>query len=62
MEDDLQDRHARHGRHLFQRAAELGWKDDGTGSCDGEGPLEFITRTAYQTGWDDHLRRSTGNE
>ena len=37
-----------YGRFLFERAKSLGWKDD-----DGEGPLEYITRMAYETGWDD---------
>lgn len=37
----------RHGEHLFKEAESLGWKDDG------EGPLEFMKRIAYETGWND---------
>ena len=52
MADDSE-RMARHGRHLFERAKSLGWQDD-----DGEGPLEFIIRMAYDTGWNDHANRN----
>lgn len=42
------DKLTNYGRFLFERAKLLGWKDD-----DGEGPLEYVTRMAYETGWND---------
>jgi hypothetical protein len=47
MAEDV-DKLISYGRFLFERANLLGWKDDG-----GEGPLEYITRMAYETGWND---------
>lgn len=44
MNDDRDERLRRHGEHLFKKARELGWVDDG------EGPYEFVTRTAYARG------------
>lgn len=45
----------RHGNHLFAKAATLGWDE-----ASDEGPLEFIMRTCYQTGWDDRIARAEG--
>ena len=47
MTEDL-DKLILYGRHLFEQAKSLGWRDG-----DGEGPLEYITRMAYETGWND---------
>lgn len=46
----------RHGRHLFNKAMELGW-DAGSE----EGPLEYLMRTCYQTGWDDRVAAESGS-
>jgi len=45
----------RHGRNLFNKAMELGW-DAGSE----EGPLEYIMRICYQTGWDDRVAAESG--
>ena len=42
------ERYARHGKMLFEKAASLGWVDDG-----GEGPFEFLTRTTYEVAFQD---------
>lgn len=42
------DRHRRHGANLFKLSKMMGFTDD-----DGEGPLEYLMRITYQTGWDD---------
>lgn len=39
---------ARYGQILFDQAMALGWKES-----DSEGPLEYVTRLAYETGWGD---------
>ena len=44
-DDDAAERLQRHGAHLFKKAKESGWKDDG-----GEGPYEFIVRAAFEAG------------
>jgi hypothetical protein len=45
-----EDRYLRAGRHLFDTAKSLGWKDDG------EGAYEFIQRISYEQGLDDAKR------
>jgi hypothetical protein len=49
------ERDRRHGANLFKSAESIGYKNDG-----GEGPLEFLLRITYETGWDDHDRSIKG--
>lgn len=45
--DELTERYKRAGKHTFEFAKKLGWKDDG------EGAFEFAQRISYKQGLDD---------
>lgn len=54
VEREAANRERRHGANLLKTAREQGWADDG------DGPLEFLIRLAYETGYDDARRVANG--
>ncbi|AHC30551.1 hypothetical protein CC53_gp134 [Rhizobium phage vB_RleS_L338C] len=55
LRDAAEAREFRHGQHLFNKAQELGWKQDDT-----EGPYEFVSRKHYEQGWEDAKKQEGG--
>ena len=51
-----EERALRHGLGLFETAKKYGWKDDG------EGPYEFMSRKAYEVGYQDAYGRSDNDK